>query len=77
LAGACTAGLPASEPVVVASMLWQPETIEINATTAIDQTFFLLLAAKPLMNLFIIYPLSINASRLDAEIFFFGVFRAA
>ncbi|WP_244661608.1 hypothetical protein [Mesorhizobium huakuii] len=58
-------------------MLWQPETIEINAKAAIDQPFFLPLAAKPLMNLFIIYPLSINANRLDAEIFFSGVFRAA
>jgi len=58
-------------------MLWQPETIDINAMAAIDQAFFLPLAAKPLMNLFITYPLPRNASRLDAEIFFFGVFRAA
>jgi hypothetical protein len=35
------------------------------------------LAAKSLINLFITYPLPRNASRLDAEIFFFGVFHAA
>ncbi|BCH10841.1 hypothetical protein [Mesorhizobium jarvisii] len=70
-------GVPASEPVVVASMLWQPETIEISAMAAIDQAFFLPLAAKSLINLFITYPLPRNASRLDAEIFFFGVFHAA
>ncbi|WP_244730435.1 hypothetical protein [Mesorhizobium sp. 113-3-3] len=57
-------------------MLWQPETIDINAMAAMDQAFFLPLAAEPLMNLFITYPLPRNASRLDAEIFFFGVFRA-
>ncbi|MFW8739019.1 MULTISPECIES: hypothetical protein [Mesorhizobium] len=51
--------------------------IDISAMANIDQAFFLSLAAKSLINLFITYPLPRNASRLDAEIFCFGVFRAA